>query len=225
ERHGLVLVRMTLSHAAMSAYPSTGDVFPASNAATRAWLQANPPQQNLFALGLDTGAPAFLPAVGYGTTEDYLNGAAYGVLGSQRVVKVWPTGPELASVPSRSGQSAPPACRWASQMGEMVLDAATVPGLAPGDLRFVRMSRLNGQGNAYVYLTDEQEPLTLAGSTLFHAHWGASESVLITDRSAAKGLAYASPIATTNHPPVVRRVQACADNTPPPPRTTCGRTL
>ncbi len=70
-------------------------------------------------------------------------------------------------------------------MGEMVLDDTTVPGLVAGDLRFVDFP------NSYVNITDEQTPFTMAGDTLFHAHWGASDSVKIVDRSAGKGLSQA----------------------------------
>jgi hypothetical protein len=101
-----------------------------------------------------------------------------------------------------------------------------VPGLAPGDLRFVRMSRYNNYGgDAYVYLVDEQEPLTVAGTTIFQAHWGASESVSITDRSSGRGLSYASPIETVNRPAVIRQQAACGEKNATTHWTTCGLTL
>jgi hypothetical protein len=98
--------------------------------------------------------------------------------------------------------------------------------MVAGDLRFIRMSRYNGYGgSAYVYLVDEQEPITLAGSTIFHAHWGASESVQITDRSSSRGLSYANPIETTNHPTVIRQQAACANKDTTTHWTTCGLTM
>lgn len=91
----------------------------------------------------------------------------------QLVLKAWPDGSEVVSIHLRNGQSNAPDYRWDGHMGEMVLDDTTVAGMATRDLCFVRMSRYNGYGgSANVYLTDEQEPLTLAGSTIFQAHWG-----------------------------------------------------
>lgn len=224
EQHGIVFLRMQLAQGFLSDYPSTGGIYPNSNAAVRAYLQSHPDHKNLFALSLDDGTEKFVPAVGYGSTEDFINNAPYGVMGSQPVVKVWPDGTEVAYIHFRNGQSNPPDYRWDGHMGEMALDNTTIPGLAAGDLRFVRMSRLNG-GSAYVYLVDEQEPLTVAGSTIFQAHWGASESVKITDRSSALGLSYASPIATANHPTVIRQQASCPGMNAATHWTTCGLTM
>jgi hypothetical protein len=90
------------------------------------------------------------------------------------------------------------------------------------------MSRYNGYGgNSYVFISDEQNPLTMAGETVFHAHWGASESATITDRSNSKGLTYTNPIATTNHPAVIRRQAGagCGNKNTATHWTTCGLTL
>ena len=166
EQHGIVFLRMQLAHSFMSDFPGNGGIYPTTNAATRAYLQSHPDHQNLFALSLDDGSAKFVPAVGYGTTEDFINGAAYGVMGSQPVVKVWPDGSEVVYIHFRNGQTNPPDYRWDGNMGEMVLDSTTIPGLAAGDLRFVRMARRNDYGGtAYVDVVDEQEPLTVAGST------------------------------------------------------------
>ncbi len=226
EQHGIVFLRMQLAHGFMSDFPGNAGIYPTTNAATRAYLQSHPDHQNLFALSLDDGGARFVPAVGYGTTEDYINGASYGVMGSQPVVKVWPDGSEVVYIHFRNGQSNPPDYRWDGNMGEMVLDDTTVPGMVAGDLRFIRMSRYNGYGgDAYVYLADEQEPLTIAGSTIFQAHWGASESISITDRSPSRGLSYASPIETTNHPTVIRQQATCPDKNATTHWTTCGLTM
>jgi hypothetical protein len=226
EQHGIVFLRMQLDKSFMSDYPSAGGIYPNTNAAVRAYLNAHPNHKNLFALSLDDGTEKFIPAVGYGSTEDFINGAAYGVMGSQPVVKVWPGGNEVVYIHFRDGQSNPPDYRWDGNMGEMVLDGTTIPGMAAGDLRFIRMSRYNGYGgSAYVYLTDEQEPLTVAGNTIFQAHWGASESVMITDRSSARGLSYANPIGTTNHPTVIRQQTACTDKNTTTHWTQCGLTM
>jgi outer membrane protein assembly factor BamB len=226
DKHGVVFVRMRLDHnTGLWGYP--GDhIWPNTNAEARSFLQSNPEQQNLFALNLDTGAKAFIPAVGYGGTEDMYNGQAFLTTGPVPVVKTLPDGKEVAYIIFRNGQSNPPDARWDSHMGEMVLDNTTVTGLVAGDLRFVRMSRYEGYGgNSYVYLTDTQNAITMGGNTLFHAHWGASESVKITDRSNSRGLTYANPIATTNHPAVIRRIVACGTRNTITHWTTCGLSL
>jgi outer membrane protein assembly factor BamB len=229
EQHGIVFLRMQLDHSFMSDYPSAGNIYPSTNAQVRSFLQANQSHKNLFALNLDNGSEKFVPAVGYGSTEDFINGAAYGVMGSQPVVKVWPDGTEVAYIHFRNGQSAPQDYRDDGHMGEMVLDDTTVPGMVAGDLRFVCMQAPQQSaacsGVAYVNKVDEQEPITLAGSTIFHAHWGASESVKITDRSNTLGLSYANPIRTSKHPTVIRQQQTCSNKNTATHVTTCGLTL
>jgi outer membrane protein assembly factor BamB len=226
---GIVFVRMQLDHnLGLYSYPSSNHAWPNSNAQARSFLAANPQQQNLFALNLDDGSKKFIPAVGYGGVEDSTRTGipAFLATGPLPVVHTWPDGKQVAYIPFRNGQSNPPDARWDSHMGEMVLDNSTIPGLVPGDLRFVRMARYNDQGgNSYIYITDELGPITMAGSTLFHAHWGTSEAVRITDRSASRGLSYNSPIETDNLPPVVRRMAACNDFNPITHYTLCGLQL
>lgn len=232
EQHGVVFVRMRLDHNAglwgCSTAPCAGDGrFPTTNADTRAHLASHPAQQNLFALNLDTGNVAFLPAVGYGGTEDLVNGQPYLTTGPVPVVRVWPDGKEVAYSPFRNGQTTPPTDgRWDSHLGEMVLDNTTISGLVSGDLRFIRMARYSSYGgNSYVHITDEQSPLTMAGATIFIAHAAASESAQITDRSATRGLSYGNPIAMDNRPVVIRRQTACNNFNPSTHYTTCGLAL
>jgi hypothetical protein len=222
EQHGVVLLRMQLPHDFMTASPNTSHIFPNDLATTRAWLQANPKYKNLFALNLDDGTEKFVPAVGYGSTEDTIatRTEGYGVMGSQPVVKVWPGGQEVAYVHFRNGQSNPPDYRWDGHMGEMVLDSATISGLSPGDLRFVKMTRDQGSVG-YVRIIDEQDPITAAGSSLFHSHWAAVESVKITDRSSTLGLAYATPINTSKHPVMIRALKTCTNQNNATHWTTC----
>jgi len=229
EQNGVVFVRMRLDHnTGLAGYPS-GDkhIWPNSNAEARTWLTTTPSQQNLFALNLDDGSKKFIPAVGYGGTEDLVNGQPFVTTGPVPVIKVWPTGHEVAYIHFRNGQSAPPDWRWDSHMGEMVLNNSTVPGLVAGDMRFVKMNRQQSGGYAYTYLTDEQNALTMAGTTIFHAHWGASESGYITDRSNSRGLSYSNPILTTRRPPVIRRAAAssCASVNYTTHYYTCGLNL
>src|SRR5579859_6654976 len=225
DQHGVVFVRMQLDwHAALWGYPGVGSIWPNTNAETRAFLVQHPSLQNLFALNLDDGTPKFIPAVGDGGVEIKLNGQPGGPVelttDALPVVKVLPDGTEVAYMVFRNGQSSPPDGRWDSNMGEMVLDDHTVPGMVAGDLRFIRMSIRDG-GSSYIYLTDEQTPVTLAGNTILHAHWGASEAVQITDRSNARGLTYANPIETRNLPTVIRRMTACPDKNTVTHYTTC----
>lgn len=226
DQHGIVFVRMQLDYnAGLWGGPGPSGRYPNTNAETRTFLQTNPQLQNLFALNLDDGLKKFIPAVGYGGTEDLYNGSAYLTTGPLPVVKTLPGGVEVAYVHFRNGQSGTDG-RWDSHMGEMVLDNTTVPGLVAGDMRFVRMSGYNGYGgNTYVYVTDEQNPITLAANTIFHAHWGASESVKITDGSNSKGLTYSNPISTINHPAIIRRQASCSNKNTTTHWTTCGLTL
>jgi hypothetical protein len=222
EQHGVVLLRLQLPHDFMASYPSTGHIFPTDLATTRAWLQANPQYKNLFVLNLDDGTEKFVAAVGYGSTEDTISTRTegYGVMGSQPVVKAWPSGPEVVYIHFRNGQSNPPDYRWDGHMGEMVLDSTTIAGFAPGDLRFVKMTRDQGSVG-YVRIIDEQNPITMAGSSLFHSHWAAMESVKITDRSSTLGLAYATPINTSKHPVMMRSLKNCTNQNNTTHWTTC----
>jgi hypothetical protein len=226
EQHGIVFVRMQLAHQALYEGPDEGR-FALTNAENRTWLEENPQWKNLFALSLDDGAEAFVPAVGYGSTEDWdpMTESATGVMGSMPVVKVFPDGTEVAYIHFRNNQTNPAAdFRWSGHMGEMVLDDTTVPGLVAGDLRFVQMSKHQTPytGNCYIHIIDEQTPLTIAGDTLINAHWAASCGVRITDRSEALGLSADNPIVTEPHPPVIRAQRAsCADKNTITHFTTC----
>lgn len=220
EKHGIVLLRMQLAHEAMQTYPSIGHIFPDSFTTIRDWLVSNPGNKNLFALNLDNGQEKFIPAVGYGSTEDYINGSPHGVMGSQPVIKVWPDGSEVAYIHFRNGQGDPPDYRWDGHLGEMVLDDNTNPGLKAGDLRFINAARHHG-GVGYSDIIDEQGPLTLNGNILTHSHWGASESIEITDRSPQKGLSFNSPISVRSFPTVVRAIKGCNNKDPATHYTTC----
>lgn len=223
EQHGLVFLRMRLPHNYMFDYPSSGGIFPNSLSTARDYLNTNPNHQNLFALNLDTGSKEFTPAVGYGSTEDYINGGPYGAMGSQPAVKTWTNGDEVIYIHFRNGQSNPPDGRWDGHMGEMVLDTTTIPGLAPGDLRFMRTSRYNGYGGSgYDHIVDEETPITLAGNTIFNSHWAAVTSHTISNRSDSLGLSYSSPIETTKHPSIIRALSdSCTNKNTSTHWTTC----
>ncbi len=218
EKSGIVLLRMQLPADDIYAGPNNGR-FGMDNNENRTWLTQNPRYKNLFALNLDTGAEQFISAVGFGSMEDLITGRSegYGVMPTQPVVKDLGNGKEVVYVPFRSAQTTPATdFRWSGHMGEMVLDNTTVTGLVAGDLRFVKMNSYSGYGgNSPTHIVDEQAPLTVAGNTLFYAHWAASTSVKITNRSDSLGLSYTSPIQTSLHPPVMRALQSisCKDTT------------
>jgi outer membrane protein assembly factor BamB len=232
DTHGVVFLRMRLQQNQGLWDPG---LWPDTNSKAREILVSQGGiYQNLFALNLDDGTKKFIPAVGDGGTEETITGKngpePLLVTGPLPVVRRLVDGTEIAYSFFRNRQTTTPPpsgfdARWDSHLGEMVLDNATVPGLVAGDLRFVRSV------NAIV-LTDELNPLTMAGNTIFHAHWGASESVKITNRGNTLGLTYANPIATTNHPTVIRRQSQvnCNPNTSGNKNTTthwtpCGLTL
>jgi PQQ-like domain len=218
EKHGLVLLRMQ----SQDSYIFDSGIFPTTNSAIRSYLQANPQYQTLFTLSLDSGTSAFVPAVGYGSIDalvfgvpGYADGSFYRQMPGQPVVKVWPNGDETVYMQFRNGIDNPPDSRWDAHMGEMVLDSTTVSGLQAGDMRFVRMSRYGlDNGNAYTFISDEEFPLTMAGSSLFFTSFTGTQSIKVTDRSPSLGLDHATPISTTAHPPILRRVVPCGTFSP-----------
>jgi hypothetical protein len=106
----------------------------------------------------------------------------------QAVVKRLADGTEVAYVLWRSRQACSPSTcdgREDTTLGEM--------DLTTGNIRFVQDYK--NQGTMRMP-TDEQSPLSMAGDTLFHAHWMLLQSVRITDRSASLGGSHADPIRT-----------------------------
>jgi outer membrane protein assembly factor BamB len=220
EQHEIVFFRMNLGMDGLWSGPEEGQKYPATNAEIRQYLIENSQLKNLFALDLQTGEERFIPAVGYGGVEMLVGEDTPDLItGPVPVIKPLPEGGEAAYMFFRNGQSPHQDGRWDSHIGEMVLDDQTIPGLEAGDLRFVQFR------NSYVHISDEQCPLTMAGDTLFHAHWGASESTTITNRSTELGLTYDNPIRSQSNPVVIRRMQACPDYNPETHWTTCGLTL
>lgn len=206
EQTGVVFLRMRLDHdKGLWGGPGPKSIYPNTNAEIREFLERNPDQKNLFALRLAGGGEAFVPAVGYGGVEDLVDGRPFLNVGPPPVVRTTNDGEEVAYAMFRNGQSRPPDGRWDSHLGEMALSPRPSMGLEPGDLRFVAFP------NSSMHITDEQTPLTMAGDTVFRAHWGASESIRITDRSEKRGLSHQDPIRSVPHPPIIRRQTANAD--------------
>lgn len=219
DQHGIVFVRLNLGMDGLWSGPGNGNMYLGTNADTRLYLEQNPVLKNLFALNLEDGSEAFIPAVGFGGVESLVDGEPELESGPLPIIKVFEDGSEVAYEIFRSSQGNPPDGRWDSHMGEMVLDDQTIPGLVAGDLRFVDF------GNSYTFITDEQCPLTMAGNTIFHAHWGASESVTLIDRNNSLGLTHDNPVTSSKNPAVIRRISAVSDYRPSTHYTNAGLSL
>ena len=206
EEHGIVFVRLALGKVDATLWSGGGPKgkWPTNNAAIRQRLVEQPRLKNLFALRLSDGGEAFVPAVGPAGVEDLREGEPWLVPHAFPVVRVV-DGHEVAYVPWRNGDTrdAKWDARWDSHLGEMALDDATTPGLAAGEVRFVQFEEHGG----WMHITDEACPLTMAGDTLFSAHWDVSVAARITDRSATRGFTRLEPIATEKRSPVVRHIK------------------
>ncbi len=192
EQHGIVFIRFRLEWNtiwALGGYPMTNDQI-------RAALLASPEQQALFAMSLDTGKTAFVPAVGNGGEGDG------GVLsmGPLPVIKQV-DGQEVAYIIWRNGQTCV-GCdgREDATMGEMVLDDHTIEGYAAGDVRFVQFDDIQ---------TDEMLTLSMIGDTLFHGHWLVDAGRTVTDRNAKLGDTFTNPIKTKDALYVIWRQCQC----------------
>lgn len=224
EGHGIVFARlMVLNGVAQNVYssgPSTAfpHAYPATSTETRNYLNTNPQFKSLLALNLDNGTESFVPAVGPGGVEALRASQPVLLAPPAPVVSVL-NGVEVVYLSFRSEDGAQYDGRWDSHIGEMVLDSSTVPGLVAGDVRFVQTNK------SMSFITDEQTPITMAGSTFFYAHWGASEAHKVLDRTNAKGTSFANPITTKKLTPVVRRIAACGTANTTTHYSTCGMTL
>lgn len=207
ERRGIVFVRLITGtvDAVLWSGGGTKSKWPVTNAAIRQRLVEHPELRNLFALSLDDGTQPFLPSVGPAGVEDLLDGKPRLRVHGLPVVKSI-GGRDVVYTQWRNGDTRDAGwdARWDSHLGEMVLDGETVAGYQAGDLRFVQFEEYDN----WLRITDESCPLTMAGDSIFHAHWDASESVRITDRSAPLGGTRANPVKASKHPPVVRHVKA-----------------
>lgn len=208
---GIVFLRIRLGSQndwLYSGRPGTNK-YPTTNAETRTWLDDNPKKKPLFALSLDTGSNAFTPAVANGGVDgdttfpcpDRISGTK-STIGPMPVIKNI-SGQDFAYIFFRNSQTTNPDWdeRWDSHMGEMVLSNNAIAGYGAGDLRFVNFGHNN------LVVSDEVSPITLAGNTLFYAHWGLIESYTITNRANALGNVLSNSITTTKNPPTIRRLK------------------
>ncbi len=192
EQHGIVFIRYRLEWNTIWAFGE----YPTTNFQIRAALLAKPEQQALFALSLDTGNMAFIPAVGNGGEGD---GGTLS-MGPLPVIKQV-DGQEVAYVNWRNGQTCV-GCdgREDATMGEMVLDDKTIEGYAAGDVRFVQFDDIQ---------TDEMLTLSMVGDILFRGHWLVDAGRRITDRGAKLGDTFTNPIKTRDGLYVIWRQCQC----------------
>jgi outer membrane protein assembly factor BamB len=213
ERHGIVFVRLGFADINTVLWSGGGPKgkWPETSAAIRERLRDEPKRQTLFALRLDDGAPSFVPAVGPSGVEDLrVDGKPRLRPHSFPVIK--PIGEsEVAYLHWRNGDTRDPKWdgRWDSHLGEMNLDDGA--DLAAGDMRFVQFEEYDG----WARITDESCPLSMAGDTLFYAHWDVSQSARIIDRSPALGLTRTKPITTEARPPVARHLRLSSSRIDP----------
>ncbi len=159
----------------------------------RAFLTANPSYQSFFVLELNDGRQRFVAPVMGGAIG---NGDDFYSAPPQAVVKRLPDGSEVAYLLWRNGQScaADSACTGTADttIGEM--------DLRTGEIRFVQDYKNQG---AMRLPSDEQSTLSMAGDTLFHAHWMLLGAIRIVDRQAGLGDSYTNPIRSIELAPVV----------------------
>lgn len=203
---GVVLIRIRMG--TLNDWMSSK--FPTTNAEIKARLESNPNERPLFALDLDTGEHKFTPAVGNGGVDCSFHWCGDPIrsnditatIGPMPVVKTLASGKQVAYVIWRNGDTTDVwDARWDAHMGEMVLDDSTVSGYTAGDVRFVYHREWIADG----MITDEMCFMSVAGNSIFHAHWGASFSSSMLDRSDGKGNTRSNPITTASNPVVSRR--------------------
>ncbi|MBU0619252.1 PQQ-binding-like beta-propeller repeat protein [Patescibacteria group bacterium] len=194
EEQGLVLLKLRLDWNTVY----TWSPFPDTNQEIRANLISQPGEQSLFALRLNSGEPAFIPAVGNTGEEGWLESQPILSIGSPPIIAEQ-AGRQVAYVIYRNGQS----CvmynycdgRWDATLGEMLLDGNTITGYEAGDVRFIAFENPSP--------SDEVFKLNGSGAIIFHNHWQADKSRRIINRSSQLGNSFNNPIQTEIAPYVV----------------------
>lgn len=182
DQHGIVLMRLRVQRADAFTAPEGWETYPDTNSAIRSYLISNPDRQCLFALNLDDGSTAFVPAVGPGGMERPDKEHS---MGPQPVVKQYPNGDEVVYTVWRNRLNCigyfeqHPQLNYDAGIGEMVLNDSTVPGYEAGDCRFVEFSTMHN----YPITVDEMCFISVAGPTIMYSHFIALISYRITDRS------------------------------------------
>lgn len=170
---------------------------PSTVAQIRSYLTANPDLQTFFVLELADGSPRFVAPVLGGASG---NGGDFESTPPQAVVKKLADGTEVAYLLWRTRQACViDSCdgREDTTLGEM--------DLTTGNIRFVQDHK--NQGTMRLP-TDEQSPLSMAGDTLFYAHWMTMGVVRITDRASELGGSYNNPIRTEEMTPTINTLDS-----------------
>jgi len=209
EAVGVVFVRMRLGEGSTEWLWTDGPKgrFPTTNAEIKRYLRANRHVQALFALSLDSGDEAFIPAVGNGGIDsafafdcgDVNAPGVISTIGPMPIVKTFADGTQAAYVQFRNGdvKDADWDGRWDAHPGEMVL--SPMPGWQIGDMRFIPAPTHD------VQISDEQGFASMAGDTYFINHWMTINPITITDRSPRKGRTFARPLGAAFKPIILRR--------------------
>jgi len=212
DQHGIVFVRLNLG---VEQIFNPGE-WPVTSAEIKAKLAAAPEWKNLFPLDLDDGSEAFVAAVGPQGVEDWIGGGPVQRVHSFPVIRTV-DGREVAYQTFRAKIDGNDP-RWDSHVGEMVLDNQTIAGYEAGDLRYIDFS------SAWMQITDENCPLSMAGSVLFYSHWAATGVHRIENRDASLGATQQKPIGTSAWPGIARaNTCRCSDfSTSPHFSNSCG---
>lgn len=213
ESVGAVFIRMRLGESGEWLWASgPKGKFPTVSAGIKDYLRGNRNAQALFALSLDSGNEAFIPAVGNGGIDssfapDCGSANAPGVvstIGPMPVVKTFANGAQAAYIQFRNGdvEDASWDGRWDAHPGEMIL--SPLGGWRTGDMRFIPAPTRD------VQISDEQGFETMAGNTLFINHWMTINPITVVDRSARLGRTRTNPLRADFNPIVLRRAMPVA---------------
>ncbi len=182
EGHGYVIVKYRLDWNTLWQLGR----WPTDNVQIRNNLVNNPGQQAMFVMNLDNGSVPFVSNIGHGGWGD----GGYMPMGPQPVVKRLGDGNEVVYMVVRGDNRYD--ARGDSQLGEMVLDNNTVPGLQAGYIRWIEYCNYGwseySNSNCFVQPTDEQPNLSMAGNQLMAAHWALGFGVNIRNRSNSYGI-------------------------------------
>lgn len=206
DQHGIVLMRLRMTRNDAFTLPEGWVTYPETNGAIRSYLAHNPDKQCLFALNLDDGSTAFIPAVGPGGMETPELDHS---MGPQPVVKQYPNGDEVVYTIWRNrlnciGYFADhPNRNYDGGMCEMVLDDSTVPGYEAGDCRFVEFTTQHN----YSITVDEMSFVSMAGPTIMYSHWLAMISYRIMDRSDSLGNTRDNAIRAERQDTILNRIE------------------
>jgi hypothetical protein len=191
DQNNLVLVKYRLDWNTMW----TWSPWPVTNTQMRSNLTAQPDQQTLFALDLDSGDQRFISNVGAGGFGD----GDYMPMGPMPVIKTLADGSQVAYVIARGDNRSGFDGRDDSKWAEMMLNNNTVSGYAAGDVRFIQYNNFGWNSSLSNMPTDEAPFLSMAGNYLLGGHWMTGKGLYIENRDAGRG-SFSNPITSRNVP-------------------------